>query len=144
MKKILFTLAILLGGLVGSFAQIEISGYLDSDPTDGINNPPATFNQMDAVNACRNLVHKGNNDWYLPSFEELMLFTPATTSAVVPGCTGLNCDVSSVSGVHYIRTRSTPKANDHHVDGTQNLAANYFGLCTQLVWYGAYHVRCVR
>ena len=148
MKKILFTLLIVLGGLTASFAQTQISGYLESDPTDGINAAAAAAaNYFAAVQACRTLIHDSKTDWYLPSTEEIVLFANGSSlTGAAPGCIGNNCDwninwcwtrtadighwgVSSGGGIGLFRHSLGGGANTFsHADGNS----------------GAHYVRCVR
>ena len=93
MKKIILTFGIAFLALCNLQAQTEISGYLDATPNDGISGAAATFDLFSAVQACRNLVHDGKTDWYLPAWEEILLFTNGDSdTGTTPGCVGTNCD----------------------------------------------------
>lgn len=106
MKKIFFTLIIVLTALCGVLAQTEISGALDATPIPGVGDggegitgaPKVTWTLHQAIDACRNLVHDGKKDWYLPSSEEAVLFIGSSNVSAIPGCTGMNCTWGAVNG----------------------------------------------
>lgn len=98
MKKVCLTLGIAFISFCSAQAQTEISGYLDSSPADGISGAAANYDIFSAVQACRNLVHDGKTDWYLPSWEEILLFTNGDSdTGATPGCLGSNCDWTTTS-----------------------------------------------
>lgn len=146
MKKYIFTFLITLGGLTMAVAQSEISGYLDAIATDGINGVPATMNFKKAVEACRNLVHNGQVDWYLPSWEEVTLFVTATNAESPPECTGNNCAWNSTPTNDWMWIRTPARDNvatSMSIFHFNNVSANNTGY-TWTNWTTARYVRCVR
>lgn len=106
MKKNILTLAIgiLLSGSL--FAQTEISGYADSDATDGINTAAQQYTIDEAVAYCRDLVEDSKNDWYLPSVEELTLFIPDQDLCATsyPGCVSDAAECQFQARYHWTRS----------------------------------------
>ena len=120
MKKILFTITIILAVCCGALAQTEMSGVLDATPIPGAGDggegitgaPKNTWRLHEAIDACRNLVHDGKKDWYLPSSEEAALFIGATFNSAIPSCVGINCTWASVNNYIWVRGHSWTNQQD--------------------------------
>ena len=162
MKKVFLTLSIAFIALCNLQAQTEISGYLDSNPSDGISGAISdSYDFFQAVRACRNLVHDGKTDWYLPTYEEIVLFYDHDGSVTAngpivtptPGCIGTNCDWANGSG-YWCWTRSyQPHYNSSNGNISPMAARHYyitpnFGAANDLSYsFNSGHklfVRCVR
>lgn len=142
MKKSLFTILLFATSIVG-FSQTEISGYADLDPSNGINDGTAATYRLDqAIAYCRDLVENGDNDWYLPSVEELLLFMPDQTlcAASTPGCVSDPSECVFVAA-RYHKTRSMMSSA-----GFVNLYTycNASSFTTTTASATPYYVRCVR
>ncbi len=142
-KRVLLFFSAISIGLTG-FSQTQISGYADLDPANGINDGTAATYRLDqAIAYCRDLVENGDNDWYLPSVEELFLFMPDQSQCATstPGCVSDPAECQFVAA-RYHRTRSMMSSAGFVSLYTYCNTGNVFTTTTSAS--AAYYVRCVR
>ena len=143
MKKVILTLTIILSSFALVTAQTEISGYLDSDSSDGISGAPAQYTFSRAIVACKNLVHDSKTDWYLPTYNEIALFF-ATDWAQGPGCVGTNCAWNFIADAQFVWTRQVMNDSDGNGACIIHIHSYYTGQSYANASNTAGYVRCVR